>query len=303
MIDRLDMHQSLKRLFIAPYYRHNPRQILVRLRRALRPRHPDPQTVVLPWGIPIRISKDEFIGRSIWSTGVHDIAVSEAICRALRPGDTAVDAGANIGYMTGLMALRAGRRGRVLAFEPHPALFDSLRYNASLVAASPSACKPELYEIALSDSNGKATLQIDKDWKGHHGLAHLAESQASNDAVAIEVQTRRLDDIADVEDISLLKLDVEGHEAIVLRGASRLLAERKIRTVIYEERAGMAGRSHEILSGAGFTLFYLDSRRSGAFIAPLRTPRVTPAPDFLATLDPEEMRRRFSDSGWQLFRR
>src|SRR5260221_9258636 len=145
----LDMHRSLKRLLIAPHYWHNPRQVLVRLRRALRPARPGPETVVLPWGVSIRISKDEFIGRSIWATGVHDLAVSEAIWRTLRPGDTAVDAGANIGYMTGLMALRTGPRGRVLAFEPHPALFDSLRYNASLLDAFPAACKPDLYDIAL----------------------------------------------------------------------------------------------------------------------------------------------------------
>jgi FkbM family methyltransferase len=298
------MHRSLKRLLTAPYYRHNPRQVLVRLLRALRPSRDDPETLVLPWGIPIRVSKDEFIGRSIWATGVHDLAVSEAIWRTLRPGDTAVDAGANIGYMTGLMALRVGSRGKVLAFEPHPELFDCLRYNSLLYADSTLACQPELYDIALSDRNGNAALQIDNDWERHHGVAHLAnESPPSNDVTTIDVQTRRLDDIANVEEISLLKLDVEGHETNVLAGASRLLAERKIKTVIYEERGGMAGPSHEVLSNAGFTLFYLDSNRAGAFIAPLRTPRITPAPDFLATLDPEETRRRFSDGGWQLFRR
>ena len=298
------MHQSLKRLLTAPHYRHNPRQVLARLRRALRPSRPGPETLVLPWGIPIRISKDEFIGRSIWATGVHDLAVSEAVWRTLQPGDTAVDAGANIGYMTGLMALRVGPRGRALAFEPHPVLFESLRYNASLIADHAAVCRPELYDIALSDRNGKAALQVDNDWERHHGIAHLADqSQRSNDVMTFDVQTRRLDDIEGVEEIAVLKLDVEGHEANVLSGASRLLAAGKIRTVIYEERAGMAGKSHEILADAGFTLFYLDSKRSGAFIAPLRTPRVTPAPDFLATLDPEEMRRRFSGSGWQLFGR
>ena len=299
----LRFYNSIKRVLSLPHYRYNPRQVLTRLTRAVRPQSAGLQTITLPWGIELRVNRNEFIGGSIWATGVHDLAVSEAICRTLRPGDTAVDAGANIGYMMGIMALRVGKSGRVLCFEPHPGMFESLQHNADLLSSKESAAEPELFRLALSARSGQSELVTDEDWETHQGLAHLDDSAGALEGqTATVVDTRRLDDVVGDTDIALLKLDVEGHEADVLLGASRLLAERRIRTVIYEERGGMRGPSHQILSDAGFTLFYLDSRRKGAFVAPLRTPRITPAPDFLATLVPDEIVGRFSSPGWQLFR-
>jgi len=248
------------------------------------------------------VDPSEFIGGTIWATGVHDLAVSEAIWRVLRPADIAVDAGANIGYMMGIMALRVGRSGSVLAFEPHPGVFELLEHNSALLGKHRSTCSPTLYRLALSARNGHASLVTDSEWETNKGLAHLEESTSTPES-AITVEMKRLDDIVGDEEIALLKLDVEGHEADVLMGASRLLAERKIKTVIYEEKAGIKGRSHEILADAGFALFCLDSRVSGALIAPLGTPRITPAPDFLATLDPDDLRARFAQRGWQLFGR
>ena len=70
------------------------------------------------------------IGRSIVTTGLFDLAVSELLARLIDPGDIVVDAGANVGYMTVLAATAAGRSGRVLAFEPHPELFAVLCQNA-----------------------------------------------------------------------------------------------------------------------------------------------------------------------------
>ncbi len=46
--------------------------------------------------------------------------MSEVLARLIDPGDTVVDAGANVGYMTVLAAAAAGPTGRVVAFEPHP---------------------------------------------------------------------------------------------------------------------------------------------------------------------------------------
>ena len=49
------------------------------------------------------------IGQSIRTTGLYDLAVSEVLARLIDPGDTVVDAGANVGYMTVLAAAAAGR--------------------------------------------------------------------------------------------------------------------------------------------------------------------------------------------------
>ena len=292
---------SVGRVLRSPHYRHNPRQVMRRLGRVFAPRRSGLQTVELPWGVSLKVDVDEFIGASIWATGVHDLAVSEAIWRVLSPGETAVDAGANVGYTMSLMALRVGRDGAVMAYEPHRGLFDLLKHNTNLLSQNEHACVPQLFALALSDHEGSSTLITDKDWETHHGLGYLAESSGTP-AGAIPVQTRRLDDQA-AGDISLLKLDVEGHEAQILRGASRLLKDKQIKTVIYEERVGVNGPSHKVLAEAGYALFALDSRLSGPFLTKLGTPRVTPSPDFLATRAPDEIVRRFDSSGWQIFRR
>ena len=154
----------------------------------------------------------------------------------------------------------------------------------------------------MSNHEGSSALVTDKDWNTHHALGYLADA-ADIAGDGIPVKTRRLDDLVISDNISLLKLDVEGHEAQLLRGASRLLQDKQIKTVIYEERVGVNGPSHKVLAEAGYALFALDSRLSGPFLTKLGTPRVTPSPDFLATRAPEEILRRFDSPGWQIFRR
>ncbi len=291
---------SVGRVLHSPHYRHNPRQVVRRLGRVFAPRRSGLQTATLPWGVRLKVDVDEFIGKSIWATGVHDLAVSEAIWRVLRPGETAVDAGANVGYTMSLMALRVGRAGTVMAYEPHPGLFELLKHNTELLSQNKDACVPELFPLALSDHDGSAALVTDKDWD--HAFGYLADSPETP-AGGIPVQTRRLDGLVTSGTVSLLKLDVEGHEAQILRGASRLLKDKQIRTVIYEEMVGVNGPSHKVLGDADYALFALDSRLSGPFLTKLGTPRVTPSPDFLATTAPEEILGRFNAPGWQIFRR
>src|ERR1051326_7108633 len=84
----------LNNSFNKPEYVFRPRQILRRF--AIRPKGADDTAeVLLPWGLPFRIRPQEVLGRAIWNTGVYDLAVSEALWRLTRPGETAVDAGAN----------------------------------------------------------------------------------------------------------------------------------------------------------------------------------------------------------------
>src|SRR4051794_35687867 len=89
----------------------------------------DPGEARLPWGLRIGFDPGEMHGSAILRTGLLDLAVSEALFRLTEPGARTVDAGANIGHMTSILALRAGRSGSVVAFEPHPATARMLRRN------------------------------------------------------------------------------------------------------------------------------------------------------------------------------
>ena len=87
----------------------------------------------------------ETIGRAILRLGVYDLCVSESICRLLDPGESAIDVGANLGYMTSLMAAKAGKCGSVESFEPHPDLMPN--FWVTLIAG------------ALTGSNGRSTCR------------------------------------------------------------------------------------------------------------------------------------------------
>ena len=103
-----------------PEYLFRPRQIWRRLRHPWGFHLPPRAEVTLPWGWPLCIRTHETIGRLIWTFGVFDLPVTEVLWRLTGPGDIAVDAGANIGCMTCVLATRVGPTGRVLSFEPFP---------------------------------------------------------------------------------------------------------------------------------------------------------------------------------------
>src|SRR5207249_9878145 len=105
------------------------------------------QPIQTSWGVQMRADPTKMIGRSILTTGIYVIAVSEVLARLIRPGDTVIDAGANIGYMTLLAAVAAGPSGTVLSFEPHPELFGVLRDNIHEARARLPLAHTELHNV------------------------------------------------------------------------------------------------------------------------------------------------------------
>src|SRR5438093_9108038 len=87
--------------------------------------------IILPWELRIRVRPNEVLGRALRCLGVYDLAVTETAWRLLDTGETAVDIGANIGYMTAVMAGRLMQGGKILSFEPHPQTFQELIYNVA----------------------------------------------------------------------------------------------------------------------------------------------------------------------------
>lgn len=86
-----------------PEYLYRPRQALQRIAQTLRPQ-PKTFQAVLPWGLRMWVRPSEDLGSALWRFGIYDLPLSETIWRLLDPGETAIDVGANIGYVTGLMA-------------------------------------------------------------------------------------------------------------------------------------------------------------------------------------------------------
>lgn len=258
---------------------------------------------VLPWGVHLQVWPGEAIGYAIRTSGAFDPCVTETMHRLIDPGDLIVDVGANVGYLTSLSVVRAGGEGRVIAFEPHPAAFGLLERNASIWERHSRLAKLELRQIALSDRTGHAQLAAGSALVTNMGLATLEHPDAVPADDLVPVELRRLDDEVGDRTIEVLKIDVEGHEPQVLRGAARLLERGLVRDVIFEDHEPYPNAATEIVESAGYKLFDLHNDLLGLCLGPPagRGRRYGwPGPSSLATREPDRLCARLRPLGWQV---
>jgi len=168
--------------------------------------------------------------------GIYEPATVIAMGRQLKNGDTFIDVGANIGYLSALGAGLVGRTGQVHSFEPVPRYYDRLRRMA--LANREYTIFPN--QCALSDTEATANIAVTNlpniGWNTM--VAGFMSREATQEIV--EVQTCRLDTYLDakgLERISLIKIDAEGSEFPVLRGLSGYLEKTKHRPPIICEIA------------------------------------------------------------------
>jgi FkbM family methyltransferase len=184
----------------------------------------DPHTWVLKeteFGVRLWCSLDErAISRPILLNS-YEPAETQFIARTLRSGELAVDAGANIGYHALHLARLVGRDGLTIAFEPLPYLADAL---LASVAENDFATRVDVHRSALDERAGTLRLRH-APRTANFGGAHLAPDTAPPEAHADEsVPAVTLDEIVAGRRCSFLKMDVEGAEPRVVRGAHATLA-------------------------------------------------------------------------------
>lgn len=291
-----------------PEYIFRPSQIF---RRLAYERATDPnefREILLPWGLLIRVRPYDIIGSNICRLGLYDLCVSEVIWRLLDPGELALDVGANIGHMTSVMASRVGGNGRVVAFEPHPQLFEELMVNASRWITVYGVGGIDIKNIALSDYDGDGMLNFSDDFEVNRGTATLSVNLLGSiqNRRGCKVSLARLDKIFDsASKIGVMKIDVEGHEINVLKGAAALLANHSIRDIIFEEHIRPPSEVTTFLSERGFTIFYLTQTLFGLKVTNINQPvavNMGEAPNYLATIDPDRALGKLRNKGWQVLR-
>ena len=293
--------------FWKPWFVYRPSQLLRRVFPPSLDRSSSYPAIETAWGLPIHAHPSRAIGRSILTTGVFDLAVSEVLVRLIdgrrRPGSAVVDAGANVGYMTVLMALAAGSRGRVLSFEPHPDLFAVLRQNVAEATDRAAMAQVELHNVALGDRHGFADLLLTPEFASNDGTARVVSDASTGPGHhTIKVPICTLDDVLGNDRVQVLKLDVEGFETQVLAGARRALSERRITHIVFEEHD--VGRSETacVLRARGYQLFALGWTFRCLRLVPIDAPSPTrgyEAPSFVATLEPDDVLSRCRPGGWR----
>ena len=157
--------------------------------------------------------------------GYYEPHLRPFITDFLRPGMTFVDIGANVGFYSILASRAVGPEGHVLSFEPNS---ENCRL-VMLSARRNGLDNITMYPFALGDSNGHALFHTHL---GSNGGLFNDEGDALLDSTAVVVPIARLDDVV-THEIDLIKIDVEGAEALVMRGATGLI-EKYRPTVVSE---------------------------------------------------------------------
>jgi FkbM family methyltransferase len=177
----------------------------------------------------VRISLEDYVGRAVFFFGDLDPKITWVLKQVLKPGDRALDVGANIGLLTLWMSKLVGPQGAVHAFEPNPILCRIL----GTTLARNKISNVKLHSFALGASEGEMELRVPK---GNLGAGSLVRQTSQAEQIC-NVPVRKLDDVIFQQSnsgIALIKLDVEGFELEVLRGARRVLQELRPAAILFE---------------------------------------------------------------------
>lgn len=207
-----------------------------------------------PLGARLRTPSADYVGRVVFFAGDLDPKLTWLCRRLVRPGDTVLDIGANIGLITMVLSKLVGQSGAVHAFEPNPNLLALLDETLPANKAS----NVTLHRCALGAEPAELTLTVPV---GNTGAATLARNvELEHVAYVTTVPVRRLvDELSGVGPIRFVKIDVEGFEARVLQGAEPILADAPPDAILFEaNRFEGAARDHpvfQLLSGFGYRFF------------------------------------------------
>jgi FkbM family methyltransferase len=159
-----------------------------------------------------------------WYCGLHEVDEMGFVLHACRPGDLFIDIGANIGSYSILAAGASG--AQVVSIEPIPSTFSRLLDNVKLNRLE---TKVTCHNIGLSLVSGKLRFSSDLDTVNHV----LREGE---DVESIDVDVSRLDDFLTIDpnQAVIIKIDVEGHELSVLKGAETTLNNANVLAVVME---------------------------------------------------------------------
>jgi FkbM family methyltransferase len=205
-------------------------------------------------------ANDQFISRGLYVDGEFDLdKLSTALRIAGRDFNTLVDIGANIGSIC-IPAVKRGWVGSAIAVEPEPTNYRILAANVHLNDVAKAIC---ILNVALGNKDGEILeLELAVDNKGDHRIFVVNEPGRHGEACRqrLPVQVRTLDAILENVDLesTLLWIDTQGYEGLILEGASNVCG-RKVPAVLEFWPYGMKrARSYQALKNAlkGYSQFY-----------------------------------------------
>ena len=217
-------------------------------------------------GIRWLLNLNEGIDFSIFLTGKFEHRTVDAIAKFVEAGDTVIDIGANIGAHSLPVAKLVGKSGRVIALEPTHFAFEKLNNNIKL--------NPELSSQILADQvmlmgspNSKLEAELYSSWplakKHQEHKKHCGKLQSTEGGKASTLTDYIFSH--GIEDVKLVKIDVDGFEIEVLRGGIDFFENQKPTIVMelapytLDEQGESLETLINILSSAGYCLHNQDN--------------------------------------------
>ena len=153
---------------------------------------------------------------SLWVDNEYSARDEEFFRALLKPGDVVIDVGANIGALTLCAAAAVGPSGNVFSIEAHPLTFRYLTRNLRLNRCT----NVEAYNLAMGDKRDQVTFTNQRSDD---------QNAVTSDGLGIKIDLCPLDEVIPGEaPVALLKIDVEGYELFVLRGAAHTLERTQV---------------------------------------------------------------------------
>ena len=192
-------------------------------------------------------------------SGVWEEFETEIFKKHLRAGDTVLDIGANIGYHTLIAAELVGPNGKVYSFEPDPKNFQLLKKSVEANGYT----NVTLEQIALANKNGQGKLFLSNE--DNYGDLRIFDSQDKRASTKIRLVTLDTYFKDKNPQIDVIKMDVQGSEALVLKGALQTLKKNKhlkLFTEFWPKALRLSGSSatdyFNLLTKSGFKIFAID---------------------------------------------
>ena len=244
ILNKLSVVKS--KIFLLPY--------LIFLKRIL---HKDlRKKIKLFWGREITVyltDKDGYLLYIFGSLISEELRTIKFLIKNLKGEDVFYDIGANYGFYT-LLAQEFITTGEIHSFEPNPAIFELLRINADIKNF------PNTYLNKTAVSNrGSSAEFYDKQITGLSGHSSLIKHEYSYNFRVIKVETKKLDNyILDHKKPTVIKIDAEGAEPMILEGSINLLKNYNPLFIIEILNDNPYFEAVKILKNFGYTAFYLD---------------------------------------------
>ncbi|WP_414506973.1 FkbM family methyltransferase [Streptomyces sp. NEAU-L66] len=256
---------ALATRYLNPWLRDHPRQRLVRTR----------------FGAAMAVDTQDLIQRFVYLFGLWEPHMTHWLQRRLRPGDTYIDVGANVGYFSLLASQLVGEEGRVVAIEASPTFHARVLQHAEINGCS----NLRTVNAAVADERKTVTLILASS--NNMGAASIVPYGGPAEST-LDVEAYPLPQVLDADEIAgarVIKIDVEGAEGAVIRGLApvldKLRPDAEITVEVTPERMENLGDSADellaIMREHGFHVYRLaNSYAPGSYPAALHRPTGVP---------------------------